>query len=146
MMKKAMLILLSVVCAAALVGCGGNTVAEVKIDRGTSSIYSEADMDAAIELIKEAFSTWGAWDKCELHSISYAGDDTCSEANIAWMNELEKANDAEQIFTQCIMFESSFHSPKRDSGTWNADQEYTGWQWWLARTDGGPWKIMTFGY
>lgn len=146
MMKKAMLILLSVVCAAALVGCGGNTAAEVKIDYGTSSIYSEADMDAAVELIKEAFSTWDAWDRCELHSISYAGDDKCSAANIEWMNELEKANDAEQTFTQCIMFESSFHSPKTNSGTWNADQEYTGWQWWLARADGGRWKIMTFGY
>ncbi len=146
MMKKTMLILLSIVCAVALVGCGGNTAAEVKIDYGTSSIYSEADMDAAIELIKEAFTTWDAWDGCELHGISYAGDDKCSAANIKWMNELEKANDAEQTFTQCIMFESSFHSPKTNSGTWNADQEYTGWQWWLARADGGRWKIMTFGY
>ena len=146
MMKNAILLLLSIVCAIALVGCGGNTAAEIKVDYGTSSIYSEADMDAAIELIKEVFNAWDGWDRCELHSISYAGDDKCSESNIAWMNELEKANDAEQTFTQCIMFESSFHSPKTNSGTFNADQEYTGWQWWLARADGGQWKIMTFGY
>ena len=24
--------------------------------------------------------------------------------------------------------------------------EYTGWQWWLARSNGGKWKLMTWGY
>ena len=28
----------------------------------------------------------------------------------------------------------------------NADTEYTGWKWWLARSDGGEWKLMTWGY
>ena len=42
------------------------------IDYGTSSIYTKAEMDAAIELIKKEFSTW---DGCELHSISYSADE-----------------------------------------------------------------------
>lgn len=53
-------------------------------------------MNAAIELIKKEFNTW---DGCELHSISYSSDDECSESNIAWMNELEEANDAKATFT-----------------------------------------------
>ena len=62
------------------------------------------------------------------------------------MNDLEEANDAKETLTQCIMFTSDFHSPKKGGGVWNADREYTGWQWWLARSDGGQRKLMTLGY
>lgn len=140
--KKPLALLLSVICILGLAGCG-KEAPEVKIDYGTSSIYTEADMNAAIDLIKKEFNTW---DGCELHSISYSSDDECSESNVAWMNELEEANDAKETFTQCIMFRSNFHSPKKGGGAWNADEEYTGWQWWLARSEGGQWKLMTWGY
>ena len=113
------------------------------IDYGSSSIYTKEDMDSAIKLIQDEFSTWKG---CELHSISYAGDDECNESNIAWMNELEKANDAKETFTQCIVFKSSFHSPINGGDAWNADEEYTNWGWFLARTDNGKWKLMTWGY
>lgn len=46
---------------------------------------------------------------------------------------------------QCIAFNSSFRSPKKGGSTWQANEEYT-WQWWLARSEGGEWKLMTFGY
>lgn len=62
------------------------------------------------------------------------------------MNELEAANDAKEEFTQCIMFTSSFHSPKEGGGAWEADKEYTDYEWWLGRADGGNWKLMTWGY
>ena len=92
----------------------------VKMDYGTSAVYSKKDMDAA--------------------------DEECNTAeNIAWMNQC-KAKDDPEVFTQCIAFDSSFHSPKTDSGAWNPDEEYTDWYWWLARSDGGEWKLMTYGY
>ena len=100
-------------------------------------------MNAAIQLIMDTFSTWAG---CELHSISYVSDEKCNSENIAWMNELAAANDLNEQFDQCIMFKSDFHSPKKGGGAWNADEEYTDWQWWLARTDGGQWKLMTWGY
>lgn len=104
-------IMLLVVCVIALAGCGRKTAAEVEIDYGTSYIYTEDDMNAAIDLIKKEFYTW---DGCELHSISYAGDDECSKSdNIVWMNDLKDANDGEETFTQCIIFKSDFHSPKK---------------------------------
>ena len=64
------------------------------------------------------------------------------------MNELEEADDAgkREDFTQCIMFTGSFHTPKYNAGAWNPDEEYTDWQWWLARPEGGQWKLMTSGY
>ena len=111
---------------------------------GSSSIYSKEDMDAAIKAIKTVFKDF---DGCELHSISYSSDDQCNTPDhIAWMNELEAANDNKETFDQCIMFTSDFHSPKNGGGAWNPDEEYTGWQWWLARSNGGKWKLMTWGY
>lgn len=61
------------------------------------------------------------------------------------MNDLEIANDNEEVFTQCIMFDSSFRSPKNGGGAREADFEYS-WSWWLDRSEGGKWKLMTLGY
>jgi len=116
---------------------------DITIDYGSSKLYSKKDMDDAIKLIIQEFDTW---DGCELHSIEYSSDEECNSKNIAWMNQFEAANDAKEPFTQCIMFESDFHSPKEGGGAWNPDYEYTDWEWWLARSDGGKWKLMTWGY
>ena len=142
-MKKIVTLLLFMVCFCGLVGCGVKPVSDAKINYGSSSIYSEEDMNAAIELIKEEFSTW---EGCELHDIFYSSDDEVNEENIAWMNELAKGQNLSPDFTQCIMFKSNFHSPKNGGGAWNADEEYTDWQWWLARTEGGDSKLLTWGY
>lgn len=142
-MKKAIAILLLITVLFGSAGCAGKPKAEVSIDYGNSALYSKEDMDAAIAVIRKEFDTW---DGCELHSISYGSDDACSAENIKWMNELEAANDAQETFSQCILFKSDFHSPKNGGGAWNADQEYTDWQWWLARSEGGAWKLMTWGY
>lgn len=142
-MKRGLILLLTVIFVLSLAACANNTIPEVKIDYGKSSIYTEKDMNEAIDLIKKQFSTWKG---CELHSISYSSDDENNNENVAWMNELEAANDAKETFTQCIMFKSDFHSPKKSEGAWNEDQEYTDWQWWLARSESGKWKLMTWGY
>ena len=142
-MKKAIAILLLITVLCGSAACAKKQKTEVSIDYGNSALYSKEDMDAAIAVIRKEFDTW---DGCELHSISYGSDDACSAENIKWMNELEAANDAQETFSQCILFKSNFHSPKNGGGAWNADQEYTDWQWWLARSDGGQWKLMSWGY
>ena len=121
-------------------------VSKVKIVYGYSEIFTHEDMDFAINIIKEHFSKW---DGCELHSIRYTDDDYCNtEANINWMNELAESRGYEDNFTQCIAFFSNFHSPKDTSTktSLNINSEYTDWTWYLARVDGGEWKLMTFGY
>lgn len=141
-MKKCGLFVICIVLIALFAGCGNQAAPAVTIDYENSSIYTKEDMDAAIAIIRATFDTW---EGCELHSISYSSDDVCTdEKNTAWMNQLEEANDNEQVFTQCIMFESSFHSPKKGAGAWNPDEEYE-WSWWLARREGGEWKLMTWG-
>lgn len=76
-MKKIVTLLLFMVCFCGLVGCGVKPVSDAKINYGSSSIYSEEDMNAAIELIKEEFSTW---EGCELHDIFYSSDDEVNDA------------------------------------------------------------------
>lgn len=137
--KNALALLTALMITLGLAGCGGSAQNAV-IDYGVSDIYSAADMDAAVGLIKNEFA---AWDGCELHSIRYGSDRCNSEENVKWMNDLG-GKDAK--FTQCIEFVSDFHSPKDGGDGWIADHEYTNWRWWLARTDNGAWKLMTWGY
>ena len=140
-MKKVLGILLAVVYGAGLVGCG--SVKNLRVDYGTSEIYSQEDMEAAIKVILKEFDSW---DGCEMHFITYGGDDLCNEDNIEWLNDLKKDHDKGDEFTQCIEFTSNFHSLKDGGEGWNADTEYTSWQWWLARSEDGKWKLMTWGY
>lgn len=126
---------------------GTGDISNVTLDYGSSGIYTKEDMDAAIARIEKEFSTWKG---CTLNSISYTSDDCNNEENLKWMNELKKARtpDSDNEFTQCIEFQSTFHSPKdqADAGAFDPDEEYSGWSWWLARTDGGEWHLMTWGY
>ena len=146
---------LILVSCSVFAGCSKNSlsadpVANVQIDYGESEIYFKEDMDAAIEMIKAEFSTWTGF---ELQRIYYSSDDECNEENIDWLNQIENANDNKEIFTQCIMFYSDFHTPKRtyldqliDFSSFEEDEDYTEWQWWLACSEGGEWKIVTSGY
>lgn len=142
-MKKVFVLLTAILIALGLAACGGSVseaASEVDIDYGESDLYSKADMDAAIALIQDEFNTW---EGCELHSIRYISDECNSAENIAWMNDLGYAGTE---VTQCIEFESDFHSPKNGGGGWEPDMEYMNWQWWLARTDDGEWNLITWGY
>ena len=136
-MKKALFIILTLALVLSLAACA--PAAEPETDYGSSSLYSREDMDAAIALIRAEFSTWQG---CELHSVRYAGDEANNPENLAWLNSLEPG----KSYTQCIEFLSDFHSPKKQSGAWNPDEEYYDWQWWLAREAGGSWELLTWGY
>lgn len=141
----AILLSMSIIFYYNLVEAAGD-ISKVKIVYGMSEIYSREDMDSAIAIIKEKFSKW---DGCELHSIRYTDDDYCNtDKNINWMNELAESRGYVPNFTQCIAFFSSFHSPKSEENntTFETDSEYEDWSWYLARTDGGEWKLITFGY
>ena len=115
------------------------------VDYGASDIYTGTDMDAAVAAIWNEFKSW---EGCELNAVRYAGDESSSEENLAWLNELAAA-DPDRFsgdYTECICFTSDFHSPVEGSGAWEADKEYTDWQWWLARTEDSGFELLTWGY
>ena len=98
-------------------------------------------MESAVAQITAEFNTWG----CTLLDIRYAGDECCSEENLNWLRSL----DSEKNYTQCIEFLMDFHSPTEENmgGTaWDPDSDYTDYQWWLARPEGGEWEVMSWGY
>lgn len=143
-MKRILTLLMTLLLCTAS-GCGAlppGDVSNVQIDYGESALYTKEDMDAAIRVIEKEFRTWKGF---ELYSLSYGSDAKCNDANVRWLNELEEANDAKAHFTQCILFESDFHTGKNDEG-FEENTDYTHWQWWLCREDGGEWKLMTWGY
>ena len=132
---------LAVILFVALTFC---RVEAAKINYGESEIYTRADMNAAIKIVKKQF---GKWKGCKLLNIRYAGDEHNNAENIKWLNELAPAHNHAPNFTQCIMFLSDFYvSPNATETTFNLDSEYKNWQWWLARTEGGDWQLLTFGY
>ena len=124
---------------------------EAVIDFGSSSIYTEAERNNAVLLIKDKFASFTG--DCELHSIRYAGDEANNEENLKWLNSLREARsdippeDVGKEYVQVAEFLMDFHTPK-DVGdtTLKADSDYTDYQWWLARTADSGWEIVTFGY
>ena len=144
-MKNRILACLLLAALVLLAGCGAKPGDKVLVDYGSSTLYTKDDMDAAISQIMKEFNTWKG---CELHSIRYASDEQCNAENLAWLNRTETARDAKEKFTQVISFVSDFHSPKKNTemDAWNEDYEYTDWQWWLGRSDGGKWKLVDWGY
>ena len=114
-------------------------VKAAEIDYGASKIYSQTEMDAAIKIIKKQF---GKWKGCKLENIRYAGDDANNAENLKWLNDLRP----QENFVQCIEFLSNFYVSPKTNTTFNPDSEYRNWQWWLARSDGGKWQLVTFGY
>ena len=94
-------------------------------------------MDEAITLIKDQFYSW---EGCKLYAIYYTDDSFC-QREVDYVNTL--ADDG-VTYTECIVFRTRFRSPIFGGGAWNANFEYD-WSWYLARTDGGEWDLLTWG-
>ena len=113
------------------------------IDYGKSELYTEADMNEAIDQIVSSFLSK---DGFQIHSIRYAGDENNTKENITWLNNHQFAEG--KTYTQCAMFLVDFHSPVDDNyqGSLNLDSEYQDFNFWFAREDGGNWDLVDMGY
>lgn len=107
------------------------------ITYGPSERYTEEEMADAVDLIDKTFS---AWKGCRLFTIDYAGDELCGR-ELAYCNTLAPEG---VTYADCIVFYMEFRSPTFGGGAWNAGQRYH-WSWYLARTEGGPWELLTWG-
>ena len=118
----------------------GESAPEAAVDLGDSAVYTDAELRDAVLAIKCQFAAWAG---CELHAVRYAGDEANSEENVAWLNTIHEGAG----YTQVAEFLTDFHSPV-DPGlsAWGPDTEYTDYQWWLARTEGGDWTVVSTGY
>ena len=73
-----------------------------------------------------------------------------SDSVLKWINELAKRDGWTDDFTEVIYFKSDFHTSKKEKDVENTgfdvDDEETGYGWYLARTEGGKWRIISSGY
>ena len=124
-------------CSICFNGCAMQHVS-YEIDYGKSEKYSKEDMDEAITQIMEEFDSW---EGCTMHTVTYAGDDS-SGSELTYCNEVGQ----NPPYDECIVFKSSFHSPREGGGAWNPYFEYEDWQWILARTSDSGWELLQWGY
>ena len=127
------------------------SVPEVAIELGSSSLYTQEELNAAVLLIRDKLASFAG--DCELHRVRYAGDEANNEENLEWLNSLREARsnippeDVGKKYVQVAEFLSDFHSPVEDGDyAWNLDMEYTDYQWWLGRLEDGEWEIVSWGY
>ena len=130
MIKKLLIAAVTVaVIAAAAIGI--YSLKPVSVDLGDSDLYSEAERQAAIDVVKEKFKEL---DGCKLFKLSYAGD-KASRAEAGYNTNYDEA----------IQINSVFLSPLTSRGPWEAHEIYT-WHFILMRKTGGEWKLLSYGY
>ena len=134
-MKKIVCIILCSLLVFSLSACGGD-ISRVNTHNVNSEIYSQEDINAAIDTIKKEFMmNWGG---CTLTEIYYAGDDS-SKDHQDWADR----NNADEV----IVLVSSFDvDSSGGDGSLNPNSTYSDWSWILVRTNGGKWQHVDHGY
>ena len=61
--------------------------------------------------------------------------------NLDYVNDLAPEG---VVFSECIVFDTEFRSPIFGGGAWNPNRIYE-WSWYLGRTEGGNWQLLTWG-
>ena len=116
-------------------GCRGN-VSDVKVLEYKSDIYSEEEIEEAIEVVKKYFRS--EFSGCTLTEITYAGDDKILSYEV-WATR----NDADEV----IVLISSFDvDASGGDGSLNPNSTYSNWSWILARRNGEKWQHVDHGY
>ena len=134
-MKKIVCTMLGILLVFSLSACGGN-VRGVKTHHVDSEMYSQDDINSAIDTIKKEFKS--DWKGCTLTEIYYAGDD-CSKDHQYWADR----NNADEV----IVLLSSFDVDSSGAdGSLNPNSTYDNWNWILVRTNGGQWQHVDHGY
>ncbi|MDY4748015.1 MAG: hypothetical protein SO251_04365 [Candidatus Fimisoma sp.] len=134
-MKKIVCIMLCILLVFSLSACGGD-VSEVNTHNVNSEIYSQEDINDAIDTIKKEFKR--NWEGCTLTEIYYAGDDS-SKDHQDWADR----NNADEV----IVLLSSFDvDSSGGDGSLNPNSTYSDWNWILVRTKGGKWQHVDHGY
>ena len=122
-----------IVCFSACSCSCGNTE-NVDIKTVESEIYSQKDIDDAIQTILTEFKSWYG---CTLTEIYYAGDE--NEDNLFYA-DVYNADEA-------IVLLSSFDvDSSGGDGSLNPNSTYDDWSWILVRDKGGNWKHVDHGY
>lgn len=107
-------------------------VKNVKVEQVDSDIYSEEDINEAIEVVEEYFVKY--FDGCRLEKIAYAGDEE---------QRFMHSENGDEVITLI----SDFYVYPRGGGySFNSNDTYTDWFWILERKPNGKWEHKDHGY
>ena len=111
---------------------------EQKADwNGTSEIYSDEDLQAAVDKIVNYFDI-----KVEMQEIFYQGDEESA-------NKLDYCKELNPEVDECVFFKTNFFIPEQDAvmaWAFEPNTTLTDYEWYLGRTAGGEWNVLTAGY
>lgn len=111
-------------------------VADTKLNIGASSVYSQDEMMAAAELIKDEFLQ--CFTGCELVDITF--DETVS-------SQYDETNKQQYGEGEYVVFTSTFNVPESyGEGPLNAGETYEDYQWILTMNAEGQWELVSSGY
>lgn len=143
-MRKIFLPIAAAVMAAGLSGCG-ETAVDIPLQNNSSELYTEEELDRSAESILATLDALGEIPE----SVSYLGDEICSEeAILDKLNEWERS-DNEPQYTECIGFKVDHRSSVDPvimarklldgKALYREEQDC---QWWFARTEDGEWEMV----
>ena len=133
-MNKIKYSVLCILSALTLSACGGD-ISEVSTPEVESQVYSQEDINSAVNIIKKEFQR--NWAGCTLTEIRYAGDEL-TEKHQEWCDR----NDADEV----IVLLSSFDvDSSGGDGSLNPDSTYEDMKWILVRSNGEKWKYVAHG-
>lgn len=111
---------------------------EVEIDMylGESAVYTESQLEEAINLILDSFEA--DFEHCTLQEIEYDEEYSLSQEE---MNKEMFQVDNAVVFTSTFVVDDNYMN-----GPLNAGQTYEDYEWILNMDADGNWSILTSGY
>ena len=135
-MKKIKVFLTLVLCMVLLTACGGGDVSEVGRQVGEPTLFSEQEVDQAMDEVVKFFRA--EFDGCKLLNLRYDEERNREEAE-GWARQY----DAEEAIVLLSDFEVDSSG---GDGSLNPDSTYRNWKWILIRNRREAWELKTWGY
>ena len=121
---------------------------KIRVEYGTSKLYSMEDRENAVNEILAIFSDRMA-DGVSLYEIRYTSDEESSNPDeLRMLNESARAKTGNPKLTykEYMKFESDSREPEDPSKSSDPGAAHAGWGWWFAREEGGEWTLVGQGY
>lgn len=133
--------LIALMVALSFTGCVGKNrggkIDNVQIaDWKPSAIYSDSDIEAAHQTVKDYFRS--EFDGCTLTKLYYPGDTYADE-----FHEWAEQYDADEAI---VILSSLDVGSSGGDGSLNPNSTYDDWQWIPIRNHGGDWEHVDHGY
>ncbi len=137
MLKKLIGVLLVFVMVLSLCACAGNgDIAHVTVKKVESQIFSEKDINSAIDEVKKLFAE--EFGGCSLTEIYYAGD--------SMKDSFERYKKRYDVDDAIILQSSLYVDSSGGEKALTPDTTYSEYNWILLRDSGSPWRVKKYGY